>query len=219
VQRQPSPALERAVWGGLLVIVFVIAGAYYRKATNGLRAPPESLPVIAQVADFHLTNQLGQPVSMADLRGKVWVANIIFSRCPGPCAAMTRQMASLQSALTPGMPVRIVTLTTDPEHDTPAVLKDYAAKAGAREHHWWFVTGGKVPIAALAVDSLKLVSVEKAPAERTSAMDLFIHSTTCVLVDKRGRLRASFETVGEGVDWTRTQQSILAAVRQLLDEK
>ena len=57
------------------------------------------LPVYGQIADFALTNQNGGTVSLADLRGHVWVADIIFTRCPGPCPKMTRQMKELQEAL------------------------------------------------------------------------------------------------------------------------
>jgi len=214
-----SPNLERAVWGGLFVIVLVLAIAYVNTAGRPRPVPAAPLPVIGPVADFTLTNQLGRAVTLADLRGKVWVADIIFTRCPGPCATMTRQMASLQAALPDALPVRLVSLTTDPEFDTPEVLRGYGERFGARPPQWSFLTGSKPQIAALAVDSLKLVATEKAPAERTSAMDLFIHSTLYVVVDKQGRLRAAFETVGDGVNFPQVQSRILSAMNQLLNEK
>ncbi len=212
-----SRSLERIVWGGLFLIVLVISAAYVNSIRRG--GPAVTLPVIEQVADFNLTNQLGQPVTLASLRGQVWVADIIFTRCPGPCAQMTRQMSALQAALPAGKPVRLVSLTTDPEFDTPEVLRHYGERYGTRPDQWLFLTGAKPQIAALAVDSLKLVSKEKAPAERTSTMDLFIHSTIFVVVDRHGRLRASFETVGEDVDAPAAQRKILAAVDQLVKER
>ena len=76
-------------------------------------ASDQPLPVIGQIADFALTNQNGRAVSLADLRGQPWVADIIFTRCPGPCLKMTKQMKALQDALPPGSPTKLVTLTTD----------------------------------------------------------------------------------------------------------
>ena len=77
----------------------------------------------------------------------------------------------------------------------------------------------KLQIAALGVDSLKLVSLEKPVAERQEADDLFIHSTMFVLMDKQARMRGIYETGGDGVEWTNVQPSILAAIRQLENEK
>lgn len=178
-----------------------------------------SLPVYAQVSDFTLTNQNSQAVSLSDWRGHVWVADIIFTRCPGPCPRMTRQMKELQTSLPPNSRTRLVTLTTDPEFDTPEILSRYAERFGADPNRWTFLTGSKPQIAAVAVGSLKLAAVEKKPEERESAEDLFIHSTIFVVVDKRGQLRGVFETGGEDVDWAKSKQNILAAVKTLEREK
>lgn len=195
---------------GLVIATLAIALVLNRVQT---RTPPR--PILAQVADFTLTNQFGQVVTVAGLRGKVWVADIIFSRCAGPCPRMTRQMRSLQDALTPTNAVKLLTLTTDPEFDTPAVLHKYADRFNADPDRWLFLTGTKSQIAALAIDSLKLTAIEKKPEERTDADDLFIHSTIFVVLDKQARLRGVFETGGDGIEWTNVQSEILTTVRQL----
>ena len=127
-----SRSVQWLVWGFLLVIVLVIGGSFVRSKTKPAEATGSVLPVIGTVADFSLTNQLGQTVSLAHLRGKVWVADIIFTRCPGPCATMTQRMSELQSALSPNQPVQFVSLTTDPGFDTPSVLKKYAERFKAQ---------------------------------------------------------------------------------------
>ena len=206
---------SRLVWLGLglttalLVLAFLLAA---RNLRAGLGKP---LPVISQVADFTLTNQNGQAVTLADLRGRVWVGDIIFTRCPGPCLKMTRQMRDLQQSLPSGSHARLVTLTTDPDFDTPAVLKTYAGRFGADLNRWCFLTGLKPQIGALGRDSLKLTAIEKKPEDRQSPDDLFIHSTIFVLVDKQGRLRGVFETSGEGVDPQHVKSQILAGIRRL----
>ena len=175
----------------------------------------EALPVIGPIADFTLTNQNGRAVSLADLRGRVWVADIIFTRCPGPCLKMTRQMKELQDALPPGSRTQLVSLTTDADFDTPPVLKAYAERFQANTNRWMLLTGPKRAIANLAIDSLKLTAIEKKPEERESPQDLFVHSTIFVLADKQARLRGVFETTGEGIDPQQVKAQILAAVSQL----
>jgi protein SCO1/2 len=122
------------------------------------------------------------------------VADVIFTRCPGPCAKMTARMADLQASIPAKWPVKLVSLTTDPEYDTPEVLGRYATEFHADSRRWDFLHGEKPAIADLAVKNLKLVVLDK-EEERESVNDLFIHSTTLALVDKHGRLRGSFESM------------------------
>jgi protein SCO1/2 len=152
------------------------------------------------------------------LRGKVWVADIIFTRCAGPCPIMTRHMADLQAALPADSPVELVTLTTDPEFDTPPVMKNYAQRFGANLDRWMFLTGTKKEIANLAAVGLKLSAVEIKPEDRTAPEDLFIHSTIFVVVDKQARLRGVYQTTGPDVDPQSAKQKILAAVETLVRE-
>lgn len=183
-----SRRLEIIVWGALILTVLVIAGAFVYKR---LQPEPPSLPVISPVGEFTLTNQFGKPVSAADFRGSVWLANIIFTRCAGPCPEMTKAMKQLQDATDPS--VRLVTLTTDPDNDSPEVLKRYGEKYGADFRRWSLLTGSKQQLGRLAVGGLKLTAQEKPASERESPVDLFIHSTLFTLVDQNGNLRAAFE--------------------------
>jgi protein SCO1/2 len=189
--------------------VFLLAAREFQ----GSRGKP--LPVISPVANFTLTNQIGRAVSLADLRGQVWVADIIFTRCPGPCLKMTKQMKALQDALSSGDQAKLVTLTTDADFDTPPVLKTYAERFQADPQRWMFLTGTKQEVAKLAIDSLKLSAIEKKPEERESPQDLFVHSTIFVIADKRGQLRGVFETTGEGIEPERVKEQILEAVGRL----
>jgi protein SCO1/2 len=132
---------------------------------------------------------------------------------------MTRQMASVQAALPKESSAQLVSLTTDPDFDTPEVLRQYATRFQADPARWQFLTGSKLAIAGLAIDSLKLTTVEKKPEERTSEDDLFIHSTIFILVDKQARLRGIFETGGETVEWAEVEPAILAAIKQLEAEQ
>lgn len=177
------------VSGALLIAGFAgVTALRYRQAT---RQPP--LPVLAQVGDFTVTNQLGQSVTSEALRGHPWVANLIFTRCPGPCPQLTGVMRRIQDGLARTSSSRLVSLTSDPEFDTPSVLAAYARRFGADERRWQFVTGTRDQIRRLAVDRLLLVLQDKTAEQRESPEDLFLHSTLIVVVDAAGRLRTAVE--------------------------
>lgn len=175
----------------LAVATVLLMGAYgVARYRAGHREP---LPVLGQVSEFSLTNQVGRTVSTAQLAGRIWIANIIFTRCPGPCLKMTRNLVQVQSQIPQDLPVRWVSLTADPDYDTPEVLEAYATRFGADGQRWDFLTGPRAYINRVATDQLLLAVHEKDPAERETAEDLFLHSTTWVLVDGQGRLRAIYE--------------------------
>lgn len=210
-----SSHTSRVLWLGLGLTAALLVLAFLLATLKMGAALGKTLPVYGQVAEFTLTNQDGRSISRADLRGSVWVADIIFTRCPGPCLKMTRQMSQLQAALPPRSQAKLVSLTTDAEFDTPPVLKTYAQRFGADFNRWMFLTGTPKQVASLAIDSLKLTAIAKKPEERQSPVDLFIHSTILVVVDKHGRLRGIFETTGDHVDPVQTRHDVLSAVRRL----
>jgi len=212
--------LPRTLWVGLLLVLVVLCLAYALSLMELSRVHQKPvLPVIGPVAGFTLTNQDGRVTTLADLSNHVWVADIIFTRCAGSCPIMSGQMKSLQEALPPASQAKLVTLTTDPDFDTPPVLKKYGDRFDADSNRWMFLTGAKLDLATLAANSLKLTAVPIKPEDQKNPADLFVHSTIFVVVDKQARLRGTFETEGDGVDWTNVQPRILAAVKQLEHEK
>jgi protein SCO1/2 len=215
----PAHRPHWSLWFGLALLALTAAAIVLLfQLKRDFVARQQQLPVIHTLAPFALTNQAAQPVTLDTFRGRPWVADIIFTRCAGPCPVMTRQMRELQDALPSGSPAQLVTLTTDADYDTPAVLQAYAAKFGADPARWQFLTGGQVAVANLAIDGLKLTAIAKLPEERTDPADLFVHSTIFVVVDKLGRLRGAFETQGDHVQWPEVKQRLLAAVQQLEQE-
>src|SRR5438093_7635275 len=208
---KPTRSIEWIVWGGLALVILASA-AVFIASKFGRPNPP--LLVYGTVPDFALTNQSGRVVSLSDLRGRVWVADIIFTRCPGPCPKMTQQMSELQAALRADEPVNFVSLTADPEFDTPEVLRRYGEEFGASADRWHFLTGKKSDLYRLATKGLMLVLDEVKPEQRESDNDLFVHSTLFVVVDKQGRIRATFEGAEPS-----SGPRILETIRLLLKEK
>jgi protein SCO1 len=178
------------------------------------RVRVEPLPVFGTITGFQLTNQLAEPVTAAVLRDQVWVANIIFTRCPCICPVMTRHMAQLQELIPAGAPVRLVSLTADPEFDTVEVMRRFAEGFGADPVRWLFLTGPKEEIYRFAMEDLKLTAMESEPDQRVNMDDLFIHSGTFVLIDGEGRLRAVYD----GTE-SEAPQRAMTGIRRLLRER
>lgn len=150
---------------------------------------PEDMPVMFALPDFSLTERNGETVTLASLAGKVWIADFIFTNCPGPCPLMTSKMAQLQSDLT-APDIHFVTITVDPANDTPEKLKQYARGYQADPRRWWFLTGDVEKIYDLSVKGFRLAAqTQTAP----SADHPILHSTRFVLVDREGRIRGYYE--------------------------
>ena len=170
-------------------------------------AKPDPLPKYWAVPPFALTERSGQPFDSASLKGKVWVADFFFASCPGVCPVLTARMAVIHKSFAGDDRVRFVSISTDPAHDTPAVLQEYATRFGA-DARWAFLTGDKSAIWQLSREGFKLV-IADAPGEK----EPITHSTRLVLVDRDGNARGFYEGAGgEGTD------QIEKDIRRLLAE-
>lgn len=207
--------LPRSLWVGTILLMGLLCIACLLALVELQRRQPP-MPFYGTVADFTLTNEDGAVTTLADLTNHVWVADIIFTRCAGPCPRMTAQMKTVQDRLPKNTNVRLVTLTTDPDYDSPTILKRYGERFGADFSRWIFLTGTKAQIAGLAGNSLKLGSTPIAAAARKDPVDLFIHTTIMVLIDKHARMRGIYQTGGQDIDWVNTTRpALLAGIRRL----
>jgi protein SCO1/2 len=168
-----------------VVAALLGAGAMFawRHAYGG-----DEIPVLGALPAFALLDERGEPFGSADLRGKVWVANFIFTRCPTVCPLFTRKMASLQPlARELGGGLHLVSFSVDPEFDRPEVLRAYAEKAGADPERWTFLTGEAAQIRATVLNGFK-VTLGRSAEDATS----ILHGTHFVLVDGDGRVRGYY---------------------------
>ena len=163
----PPEGLERlprlALWGVLVGVLVVVAGLgiwslitqqpmTHLMRGQGATAPP----VYGVVPDFTLMERSGRPVRREDLQGKVWIASFIFTHCPDECPVMTAELAQLQSDFAAAADFRLVSITVDPDRDTPAVLSQYADKFNADPERWLFLTGDRRVIYQLAREGFRL---------------------------------------------------------------
>jgi protein SCO1/2 len=165
-------------------------------------AREQPLPVYGQVPRFTLTSQTGRQFDSSALAGKVWVADFIFTTCPGPCPRMSSQMHAIANEVRQLPNVRFVSFTVDPDHDTPEVLAAYAKNFHA-DDRWYFLTGAQPALHHLDRDVFKLGNVDGSLG----------HSTRFVLVDQQGRIRGYYETSEADA-----MKPLLAGIRKLAGE-
>lgn len=185
--------VENLVRSKLFWVFFLIFGFSYPIYRSLNRTLPPELPVIAQVPEFELISENGQRFGSKDLKGRVYLANFIFARCPTVCPKMLTDLEKIQKRVRgTGKKVAIVTFTVDPEYDNEKVLFDLARKHKANPFTWTFLTGtDKDAMFKLYRDGFK-VGVEQNPKD----MFDIAHSEKIVLVDGENRVRGfySFET-------------------------
>ncbi|HRE52920.1 MAG TPA: SCO family protein [Flavitalea sp.] len=145
--------------------------------------------------NISLVNQLGDPVSLDDLKGNIIVANFFFTRCPSICPTLTKNMKGLQDALKMRDPrrqidvnfVHFLSFSVDSERDSAAALKKYADKYGVNSDVWWLLTGPKKTIYDFAFEELKLGIQDGEGIDAN-----FLHTDKFVLIDKERVVRGYY---------------------------
>lgn len=170
----------------------VSASAGCQKVERPVVGLPEGTPVPApmvmepgqEVLPFTLTAQDGEPFDSKSLAGKVWMGSVFFSNCPGPCFRENQAVADILREID-DPDFLSISLTCDPENDTPDVLRRYADRFEADPARWKFLTGDFAVIKKVANESFLL------PAE------VGVHSERGVVFDRQGRLRGSYHLLQE----------------------
>jgi protein SCO1/2 len=170
----------------LVVVLGALLGGTPAPAHEAAHVEEERLPAIGPAPDFALTSQDGKEVRLADFRGKVVAVVFIYTWCPDICPMLTDKMAGVQKELGAefGSEIAFVSITIDPERDTPAVLKEYAEAFGADVPGWRFLTGE--PETVLEVAHRYGVAVAK---QADGAVD---HTLLTTLIDRQGTMRVQY---------------------------
>jgi len=141
------------------------------------------------IGDWSLTDEDGKPFGSADLKGKIWVSDFIFTRCGTACPAMCEGMESVIAKLPNDSRLRFVSFSVDPEYDKPEVLKEYKATWKGDPERWRFVTG--MWVYKLAYEGFKVN--EARPNPKSTPGNEFFHSQRFTLVDGQGRMRGLYQ--------------------------
>jgi protein SCO1/2 len=161
------------------------------------------LPELGQLPSFSLVDQDGKPFGAQQIRGKVWVADFIFTSCTDACPRLTARMRAIQGWLDPAENIGLLSITVDPERDTPPKLAKYAQISRADTSLWKFVTGPQQDVERTVVAGFH-VAMGRVPAEtagdalRAQAFEI-LHGDRLVLVDAKGHLRGYYVADDEGL--------------------
>jgi protein SCO1 len=188
-----TPATPRSstAWKATLILIPLVTASllFWLRQAQVQQLANRTLASYGTLPSFELVNQNGQPFGSRELAGKIWIADFIFTNCPGPCPIISTRMSELQKPLEK-TDIHLVSFTVDPERDTPEVLRAYAEKSHAQTERWDFLTGSRSAIYALARDGFKL-----AASESSVDAGLPVHSTRVVLVDWRGVIRGYYDAL------------------------
>jgi len=182
-RQQPKPA---TAWKVVLIAIPVVTLGLLlwlrQLEVNALRQ--RAISSYGNVPEFQLINQDGRNFGSSDLRGKIWIADFIYTTCPGPCPMISNRMSELQKPLE-RTDVHLVSFTVDPSKDTPEVLRTYAERLQAEPGRWDFLTGAQSTIYNLSRNGFKLAVGEEKGVP--------IHSTRMILVDRHGAIRGYYD--------------------------
>jgi protein SCO1 len=176
-----------------VLLVATISGLSVVRAMATKLPPPP--PVMGKLGDFEFIDQNGRPFGAAELKGRVWVANFIFTRCPTICPLQTEKMGQVQHrSRNLGEAFHIVSFDVDPEFDTPEKLLEYAGKHRVSPRMWSFLSAPYDLLQKTVVQDMK-ISMGKDENNNV------FHGTHVVLVDAKMQIRGYYDVAAEdGVD-------------------
>jgi protein SCO1/2 len=178
----------------------------------GPRNNASPLPVYGTVPAFTLTGSDRKPFDSAALAGKVWVASFVFTTCKNSCPMLGMQMKRLSASLPAGDGFGLISITVDPDKDTPAVLAKYAKDLGVEDPRWHFLTGKKAAIKTLVEGGFKLTASPGDKILDERGQPDILHSSKLVLVDKKGAIRGYYDgLLGASAPEIKRQALALAA--------
>ena len=180
----------------------LVVAALCLGALSACPKPPPP-PALWPLPELSLVDQGGAPVTLARLKGRVWVVNFIYTRCSGACPMLTARMKGLRDTLADegalGGRVGLLSISVDPTADTPARLAEYAAQWGAEASEWIFATGEPSAVQEAVIKGFKTAMGAPPAGEEATDFEI-LHGQRFVLVDAGGVIRAFYESTPEGIE-------------------
>jgi protein SCO1 len=205
-QLREKNLLERIVASKAFWAIFLLLSFSYPIIRSVNRELPDRLPVYHKIPQFNFTNEMGQKTSSESLKGRVYMANFIFTTCPTSCPGIVEKLRKVQKRIRGvGDRAKIVTFTVDPENDNPEVLYKFARKNGINPKLWTFLTGdydamNKLIVGGFKVPMGKLEEVNKKFNDSDITMFDIAHTEKIVLVDQLGQTRGYYSLDDESVN-------------------
>ncbi len=176
----PTNSVPKSIlWSAPAIALLAVISAI---VINWAESSRSEIPVIAVLPHFALIERDGDAVTRDSLNGRIHIVNFMFTRCPGICPRMTNTIGELYELYRPSDKVRFLSISVDPDYDTPDILKRYADSVGVDDHRWSFARGPISEVQTL-IEKGFLLDASELPAG---------HPARLVLVDQFGQIRGYY---------------------------
>ncbi|WP_433927436.1 SCO family protein [Sorangium cellulosum] len=177
--------------------VSALAGIAFFGVLSRVREAPTGPPVLGEMPAFSMADQDGRPVTRESLRGQTLIVDFFYASCPVSCPRLSAQMAAFQERLAQrseargqALPIHLISITLDPENDTPDVLRSYASRYSSGRGAWSFLSGRSEDLNRVVVKGFKLRFEQ---ADPSAGLGSIMHGEWFVLVDGLGRIRGYYQ--------------------------
>jgi protein SCO1 len=176
------PSVQPWLWAGFIALIMAVPLLHQR-----MEPPLPPPPILGTAPAFRLVDQSGAAFGPERLAGRVWLASFIFTRCPSICPEMTNRLVRLQPRL--GEEVELVSVSVDPDYDTPERMRAFAELHRASSPHWHFLTGESREVQERVIPGFKVALTREGDDFLT-----IVHGVHVVLVDGQGRIRGYYDS-------------------------
>lgn len=198
VDNASTSSPKEPFYKNIYFILFLAGAAFLTTIRPYLRREPPPPAVETTLPTFSFVNQQNESFGSEQLKGRVYVANFIFTRCPSVCPMLSQKMAELRRRFDENkLPILTVSFTVDPDFDTPSELLRYSEKYNANSKTWLFLTAPREQVVKLVEQGFGLAIGE--PTESAPMADI-AHAQKFTIVDGNGGLRGYYEATGKGLE-------------------
>lgn len=179
-------------------IIYILIGTVIAALWWTTKPILKPLPTLGGIPFFEMIDTNGSSFGSENLKGKIWVADFIFTTCAGPCPIMSTEMSGIHKAFIDDKNIQTVTYTVNPDYDTPEVLAQYAKRYNADTEQWHFLNAPYEDIQSIITNGFKMGDME----------EIVFHSTRFALVDRNMNIRGYY-TGTDSVDVEKLKRDIV----------
>lgn len=219
---EPRPKKSYVV---LILMIFMALGVviFFNYLTTKIgQKRSNRLPMITLLEkDFEGLERSGKTVRFSELQGKILIIGHVFTRCPQGCAGVASAMSELRQEFAADADnIQFISLSIDPEHDTPQVLTDWAKKFNADYPNWWFMTGDKKTLSHYVSKQIKFNAIQEIEPAKGDQPPVIYHDLRLALVDAKANVRGYYEVASADPETANLYKDLLRkGIRQLLQDQ
>jgi protein SCO1/2 len=218
---QQAPQRRINPWSVWLLILIMLGGifVFYNYVLTLERQSEDYRPGKVKRIDenFLFTRHDGKQVTTGDLEGKVWLVSHVFTRCPGQCAGITAEMKTFQQQHADNPLFNLVSVSMDPDYDTPEILTEFRKSHELTGDNWWFVTGPAEALNGYMFKYFFFKPIVKTDDEKEQANDIYKHDSKVALVDHARNVRDWYDLFDKD-DVEKLKKDLEIVLKEAADE-